>query len=758
MRRLLAVAAGYCAALVLAHYVMPHRWLLPAAGAAAVLGLFCLLFRRHRAGLAALTVLLSAAAGFGWTLAHYELFIYPADALAGRTLTVRAMALDYTRVYDSGYVSNDLLLCQNGLPRVRVLVYDYADEPLLLEPGSFVSAELRLTSALERAGGSTDYYSSRGVYLRANMREERETAGRWDGSWIFFPRTLAKALREQALKLFPSDVAPLAQALITGEKSELNLDVRTSSAIKTAGLSHVIVVSGMHLAFFLGALRLLTGRRRAAAAVGAPVILLFMAVTGFTPSAVRAGIMQLLLLLAPLLRRENDPATSLSAAALLLLLINPQAIGSLSLQLSFSAMAGIMLVSPRVYAWLMRAEKIRKNRLLRGMAGTVSSTIGALLLTTPLTALYFGYVPLYSLLTNLLCMWAMSLGFVAGCVSCALGLVWTPLGTALAWLTAWPLRYVVLVVRIVARLPCAALYTRGNFAAWWLVFAYAVFALGYLTKGKRPFRPVLPLCACVITLAAVTLLQMPSRERGMTVTALDVGQGECVVVEQENSVVVIDCGGLNTAQNAGDTACAWLGSKGRGRIDLLVLTHLHADHANGVETLLSRMDVARLALPEDADDAGYTENIIALCAELGTELLYITQDTSLHLGGLDATLYAPLGSAGANERGLIFLGAYGNFDFLVTGDADTSTERILTKLYELPDIELLVAGHHGSRYSTGAELLDECRPDMAFISVGYNSYGHPSGEVLERLSQYGAQVYRTDLDGNISITVGKSDG
>lgn len=758
MRKLLAVAAGYAAALVLAHYVLPPGWLAAASAASAALALLCLPLRRYRAGLCAFVVLLSAAAGFGWTRAHYALFVSPAAALSGETLTVRAMALDYTRVYGGGCAANELLLCQDGLPRTRVRAYDYAGEPLMLSPGDIVTAELKFTSALERYGGDTDYYSSRGVYLRANMGECREVTGRWGGSALLFPRAMAKAVREQALKLFPVDTAPLAQALITGEKSELNLDVRTSSAIKTAGLSHVVAVSGMHLAFLLGAVRLITGRRRAAAAICAPLVVVFMAMTGFTPSVVRAGIMQLLLLLAPLVRRENDPATSLSAAALLLLVINPQAIGSLSLQLSFSAMAGILLVSPRVYGWLLSSGRARKSRVIRGLAGTASSSIGALVFTTPLTALYFGYVPLYSLLTNMLCMWVVSISFVAGGIACILGLVFPPLGAALAYAAAWPLRYVMLVARLVARLPYAALYTRGNFAAWWLAFVYAVFALAYALKGKRPFRPVLPLCACVITLSAVTLLQMPPRGDGLTVTALDVGQGQCIVVEQEGSVMLIDCGGLNTSGNAGDTACAYLGANGRSRIDLLVLTHLHADHANGVETLLSRMDVACIAMPGDADDAGYTGGIVSLCGELGTEILYITQDTSVRLGGLKTSLYAPLGSAGANERGLIILGEYGGFEFLVTGDADSATERILTKLYELPDIELLVAGHHGSKYSTGEELLDECRPDTVFVSVGWNNYGHPDEGVLERLERYGCEVYRTDLSGNISITVGKSDG
>lgn len=759
MRKLLAVASGYTVALLLAHYLFPPGWLLPAAGIVLGLGILCLFFRRYRAGLCAVIVLLSAGAGFAWTRAHYALFVAPADALAGESMTVRAMALDYTRVYaDDGYASNELLLCQDGLPRTRVLAYDYADKPLRLSPGDMVESELKFTSALGRGYGQTDYYSSRGVYLRANLGEYREVTGRWSGSFILFPRTMARAIREKALALFPADVAPLAQALITGEKSELSLDTRTSSAIKIAGLSHVIAVSGMHLAFLLGALRLITGRRRATAVTGIPLILIFMAMTGFTPSVVRAGVMQIILLLAPLLRRENDPATGLSAAALLLLLAKPQAIGSVSLQLSFAAMAGIMLISQRVYVWLLRSKRARNSRVLRYLAGTAASTIGALLFTTPLTAIYFGYVPLYSLLSNLLCLWVLSLCFVGGYAACILGLIWEAPGAALAWLVAWPLRYVILVVRLVARLPCAALYTRGNFAGWWLGFVYVVFGAAYLTKGERPFRPVLPLCACVVTLCAVTLYRLPARVEGLTVTALDVGQGQCIVVEQERSVMLIDCGGVNTAANAGDAACAYLASHGRRRVDLLVLTHLHADHANGVETLLSRMNVACLAMPENADDAGCTDGIVSLCGELGTEIKYITRDSAVRLGGLDATLYAPLGSSNANERGLIVLGAYGDFEFLVTGDADMSTERIFTKLCELPDIELLIAGHHGSKNSSGEELLAACRPDTVFVSVGWNNYGHPTAETLERLTGCGAEVYRTDLNGDISITVGKSDG
>ena len=104
------------------------------------------------------------------------------------------------------------------------------------------------------------------------------------------------------------------------------------------------------------------------------------------------------------------------------------------------------------------------------------------------------------------------------------------------------------------------------------------------------------------------------------------------------------------------------------------------------------------------------------------------------------------------------LGDYGDFEFLITGDADMGTERMLTRLYTLPDIELLIVGHHGSKYSTSEELLEETMPDTAFISVGTNNYGHPTQEALDRLSEHGVEVHRTDMEGSISITVGGDNG
>ena len=151
--------------------------------------------------------------------------------------------------------------------------------------------------------------------------------------------------------------------------------------------------------------------------------------------------------------------------------------------------------------------------------------------------------------------------------------------------------------------------------------------------------------------------------------------------------------------------------------------------------------------------------ILALCGDNGTECFPITANTTVSVDGLELRLYAPMGSDDVNEHGLLIRGDYGDFDFLVTGDAGSGVERLLSSAYKLGDMELLVVGHHGSRSSTCAELLDRITPEAAVISVGANNaYGHPSEEVLARLEERNIDVYRTDLDGTVTITVGEKYG
>ena len=145
--------------------------------------------------------------------------------------------------------------------------------------------------------------------------------------------------------------------------------------------------------------------------------------------------------------------------------------------------------------------------------------------------------------------------------------------------------------------------------------------------------------------------------------------------------------------------------------------------------------------------------MVSLAGRYGVAVRYVTEETRVALGDASLTVFPPVGAGGANELGLTILCSAGAFDTLITGDMDAKTERELVETYALPDIEVLLVGHHGSRYSTSTELLEATTPEVGIVSVGDNSYGHPTKEALFRLTDAGVSVYRTDLQGNIHITV-----
>ena len=208
--------------------------------------------------------------------------------------------------------------------------------------------------------------------------------------------------------------------------------------------------------------------------------------------------------------------------------------------------------------------------------------------------------------------------------------------------------------------------------------------------------------------------------------------------------------------NAGSEVGQYLLSSGRWKIDCLILTHLHSDHINGVVRLMNTVKVGTLVLPEYVGyiDDGVLSELVAAAHDNHVGLMYISRDTELNAGGISLKLYAPFNKGDKNDRGIMLTAEIGNESVLVTGDVREATERKLVNAQDLSDTDILIVGHHGSKYSTSEELLDEADPEKAVISVGYNNYGHPADEVLERLREHGITIYRTDERGRIVIYCG----
>lgn len=737
MRKLAWFAGAFSTGIFLAQYLLLGGWLLPGALVCLLLGCLSVFLPAEwrRRGLLAGTAL-ALALGYNWL--YVRQVQQPMEALADTEREVVMTLCDYAVPTDYGAKATVRI---DGLPGK---VAYYGSETLLVcAPGQTVADTVRFQSAARIRDDDVTAFTSKGVFLLAYQRDEAVVGRGTMDAPRWWPVRLGSAMRQRIALLFEGDTAAFLTAILTGDKSGLSEEA--SANLSESGMYHILAVSGMHCGFLLAMVMALLGRhrRRLVALCAIPLLAFYVLLTGGSPSVLRACVMLSLLLAAPLFRRESDGATSLTAALFLILLANPFAAASISLQLSFAAMAGILFLTPRLYKLLSGGR--RHGRVVTFVISGFSATMGALVFTVPVSAVYFGTLVLVSPLSNLLCLWAAGIVFMLGLGAVAAAFVLPPLGMAIAIIPGLLAEYILAVAGVLARLPYHAVYFANPYLKYWLAFAYALFVLAWLCRPKSGRPYAVAALAATLALALTVHLGAARYESPLDAVILDVGQGQSVVLASDGVFALVDCGSGSSWYSPGETAAHQLLTMGCGRLDYLVLTHFDDDHVNGLPALLARLDVDTLLVPEEHD-------LTALAKRYGTAVEVICEETVLPLGDSTLTVYPSLSDMEDNERGLSVLADAGEREMLITGDMSASTERKLLETYDLPDMEVLVAGHHGSQSSTSREMLDALRPEVACISVGSNSYGHPATETLWRLKELDCTVYRTDLQGNIHLS------
>ena len=759
MRTLAAIAFSFSAALALLCYLPEGAWAFWAAAGLAVLGGAALLLpalgKTKRVRLTLALIALSLAAGLLYGRGWRHFIADPVREKCGSSHLFSASVCDWPQETDSGWRVTVRLTDARGAKAVCYLS-DAAD----LEPGQMLLGEAYWQDASVIRGRELSTFTARGVFVLLYCNTFPDVSPGSAGSVRYLPQHLARAMRDTISRVWPDETAAaILRAELLGDRS--GIDTALSSRFSEAGVSHLFAVSGLHCAFLLTLLSPLVGpqRRRLLAAVGIAVLTVYMLMVGLTPSVVRACIMQFFLLLAPLFLRDADPPTSLASALLVILLWNPYAAQSVSLQLSFGAMLGLILVTPRVhdfFAGRIRPRKKPVRAAVSFLLSTLCSTLGAMVFTVPLTAYYFGVFSTVAPLTSLLCIPLASWNFMAGFLTALLGFVFLPAAQVLGYVCRVLTKLFLWVVDLACAIPYHALYTDTNpYLVWWLVFVYAVFLLCIFSR-ERGRKYAFAAGVSVLTLVlCITLRTGDFRSGALTAVAVDVGQGASTLLRSGENTVLVDCGSSNRYKKPAQQVLSQLGSMGVERLSAVAVTHYHADHINGLPELLERVAVDALYLPEIEDEYGVRDKLVDLAAEKNIRVIFVTEQTEISLGAATVTVFPPVGKGDMNEQGLTYLCTSGDFDLLITGDMSGPTELALTQMYKLPDVEVLLVGHHGSKYSSQQDFLSKIEPDAAIISVGDNNYGHPTDAAISRLEAAGATVYRTDRQGCVTVTLHK---
>jgi len=562
---------------------------------------------------------------------------------------------------------------------------------------------------------------------------------------------LRRTLGEGLDAFFPERVAALYRALILGESAS---DRLCREAFRRTGVAHLLAVSGLHVGLVAAGSRLLAARLPggpAMAAGAASVVTLgYVGLVGAPASAVRAGLMSLAAMWAIPLRRRYEPLAAVALAAWAIVLAAPAAVSDAGFQLSFAATAGVVVLSGPI------ARRLAGWPLGRTVAFTLSAQLGVL----PLQAYYLNELAPIALLANLVLVPLLGVALPLGLVGAALGALPTCAAGALGPVAGSPAGLLLAVVDGLAAAPVPVWHLPSPpiavMAAWYLMLVSA-------WRG----RPSLTAVALAAVLVLGAALAVPRAE--LEVIFVDVGQGDAVVVRSPcGAVAVIDGGGVSREalrsglRDPGQRVVGVLRRLGVRRVDILVLTHPHTDHAAGLVAVVDGFPVAAFLDGGPAPDAcgEYADLLGELAArrvpcrqvEAGTEVILGRGKASavvLQVLSPDPTNVGPA----ANDRSLVILLRYGETGFLLMGDAGADTERRLLAGGHRIGADVLKVGHHGSADATTREFLEAVRPLHVVISCGArNPFGHPAPAVLERLVQTGGHVWRTDLHGGIRMT------
>lgn len=617
----------------------------------------------------------------------------------------------------------------------HVYIRIYLKDTVFLEPGDEISGSFRFSeSSIAQRAKSIYYIASQNGSVEVHKTESK--------SFSYLGVRLRHACETVLRSVLPPNAQPFALGLLLGENYEL--DHATDIHLRIAGVRHMVAVSGMHISILFLLLSIVSGKQRwILASIGIPVMLLFSWMVGSTPSVIRAVTVQGIFLLALLTDKRFDGLTAIGIAGLLLLIRNPYTFLSVGFQLSFAGALGIALFSEKIAVFLQERipEKLgyRIRRMLEAIVFTASITLGASVLTIPLTAIYFDSISLISVVSNLVLAPMMTVLFYGLLASALAGVIWFPLGKLLGIVIGCGVELFLWMVEKLAAIPYASVYTNSIYITLWLVISYLICAFLFRRKMVLPAIGI----SVVLLAAAVGISVWEPKGRECEITVLDVGQGQCVLLQSKDTAVLVDCGGSDP-ETAGDLAAETLISRGIYRLDALIVSHIDYDHSGGVPYLLERVGTESVYLPDYGDNKEFLEGL-----DGKQDTVLLSEDEKLEYLSCTVSIFSNPQAKTSNESSLCVLFQTENCDILITGDLTKDGERMLLDRVSLPKLELLVAGHHGADNATSEELLEETEPEIAVISVGENDYGHPNEKTLERLFGAGCEVFRTDEAGTI---------
>lgn len=620
------------------------------------------------------------------------------------------------------------------------------------------------------------YNYSRGVILKIDAVSIGIIDHRADEFKIWAYR-LRERFNETMRNICTDRLAGVFMAIIYGEKGMVDKEIKSS--FSDAGISHILVISGVHISIagmgFFYLLRKLLPISHAAA-VSSLAMIMYVIIAGGGVSAVRALIMFLLCLGGSLTGRIYDIKNAVAVSAIILIVNNPYYLFNTGFLLSFTSVFAIGFVLPCIIEFINTKKPVVKALITSAAVNTINAPI--------IANTYFEISP-YSVLLNIIVVPFMSIVVIFGILGLGAGQLSYGAGAVVIYPAVFIINFYELLCRLVIKLPFARIVT-GHFEVWQLILYYgftAVTVYGMykitLRDKRKIIKTYIKAAACGASGIILSLTLYIAVPRRNTITFLDVGQGDSSVFISGGGMVCIFDAGSASRDNCGRyNILPYLKYSGISHIDYIILSHSDEDHINGVMEILDDKSVSVGNIIVPPGDKGFDE----LMRNYGENINIIYGHEGVIIEDREAKIYLlnppPPASdiSGSltddvNERSIAAVINTNGRKIVMTGDIGSETEEALAVKYgsidkenngeiycNIIDADILKVPHHGSKFSSSDYFLSIVSPKLAVISCGENNmYGHPHSEALERLSLYAGNVEITYKTGAITVYLDNSE-
>lgn len=610
--------------------------------------------------------------------------------------------------------------------------------------------------SIARNRGAFDYSKylySQNIYGNLKIKNMDDIYDRKNSGTNYIYK-IQKSIENILGRCFPQDELGIILGMTIGDTSYITEE--TNLAFKTDGISHLLAVSGSNVNYIILFSKFIFDKilgKNFSNYIVIFFIIIFMLVSGASASVVRAAIMGIVIVLADILAKKSNVYASICISALIILIHNPLTIFDTGFILSFGGTLGIVLLYEKIKNILL--EKLRvKNKFLIYIIDTLSVTLSSQIILLPIMVYYFNSISLVSIFVNILVAPISGILTILGFSVYMSGLVSIKLAQILSYSTFVLIRLIINIANIFSRFKYASILVATPKLIWIIGYYLCIYKIFYKFKNKI-------LDYILYSLIAVSIFIEIVPTNYLSINFVDVGQGDSTYIETKNNkTILIDGGGSeNSDYDVGEKVLLpYVLDRGKKKIDLIIISHFHEDHMEGLLTIMKNLKVDKIVIGPANENTTLYKEFVSITKEKNITVEKVAAGDSIKISDVEFEVLYPNreqdNQQNENNNSLVLKLKYYDMSMIFTGDIEKEAEENINLNVEA---NILKVAHHGSKTSSTDIFIEKVKPQIALIGVGKNNkFGHPNEDVLKRLEENSDMIFRTDICGEIMIKLYKN--